>query len=285
MKNLLNVAFFIVVLLIFFFLLNTTDVREAFTPALSPVSNTVFVSPSNITYADNIPVIPAVLRKSPSVISNDENIPFGKHHWRSGRVSPQSNDGEASLFDVNVNYGGVTTPKLQEIEKIDYKFSIDGRKFRSLGEQLCCKVIEEYLGRKVLNNIRPNFMKNPKTGRNLELDVYDPCSRIAVEYNGIQHGDDDDDDEGKDEAFTGFGMSEQQFNDQKYRDRLKPFLCKNEGVKLFVVSYKVDSNVRVTYDKTGKQIKKYSYPTASEREKRIYNYLIPRIEEYFNEPI
>lgn len=280
MKNLLNVTLFIIVLLIFFFLLNTTEVRNAFSPALSPVTNTVFVSPSNIQYAENVPIIPAVVKNSPFF---DDGVNFGKHHWRNSKMSPISNSSESlSLFDVNVNFGRVSAPKLDELE---YKFSVDGRKFRSLGEQLCCKVVEEYLGRKVLNNIRPNFMKNPKTNRNLELDVYDPCSRIAVEYNGIQHGDDDDDNEGKEEAFTGFGMTSDQFNEQKYRDRLKPLLCKNEGVKLFVVSYKVDSNVKISYDKSGKQIKKYFYPTPDEREKRIYNYLVPRIEAYFNEPI
>ena len=36
-------------------------------------------------------------------------------------------------------------------------------------------------------NHRPDWLKNPETGRNLELDIYYPELKLAVEFNGSQH--------------------------------------------------------------------------------------------------
>jgi hypothetical protein len=37
------------------------------------------------------------------------------------------------------------------------------------------------------NNIRPNFLKNPATGRNLEMDIYFHGLRLGLEFQGEQH--------------------------------------------------------------------------------------------------
>lgn len=37
------------------------------------------------------------------------------------------------------------------------------------------------------NPARPDWLKNPHTGRNMELDCYNEKLGIAVEYNGRQH--------------------------------------------------------------------------------------------------
>ena len=36
-------------------------------------------------------------------------------------------------------------------------------------------------------NLRPQWLKNPKTGRCLELDIYYPDLKFAIEVQGFQH--------------------------------------------------------------------------------------------------
>lgn len=64
-----------------------------------------------------------------------------------------------------------------------------------------------------LSDYRPDFMKNPDTGVNLELDFYIPEYKVAIEYNGsLWH-------------------SEKYDRDKKYH-QLKKELCRNAGVNL-----------------------------------------------------
>src|SRR5690348_6310742 len=58
--------------------------------------------------------------------------------------------------------------------------------FCSKGEKECRRVLEEIYG-KSFTKVRPKWLKNPETGRNLELDCYNEELKIAVEYNGEQH--------------------------------------------------------------------------------------------------
>ena len=58
----------------------------------------------------------------------------------------------------------------------------------SKGEKECRKVLEN-LFNKPFSKSRPDFLRNPVTGGNfnLELDCYNQELSLAVEYNGIQH--------------------------------------------------------------------------------------------------
>ena len=40
---------------------------------------------------------------------------------------------------------------------------------------------------KVFYNYRPEWLKNPLTGYNLELDIYYPNLKLAIEINGLHH--------------------------------------------------------------------------------------------------
>jgi hypothetical protein len=142
----------------------------------------------------------------------------------------------------------------------NYLFSENGRKFGSISEKLTCMVFEEFLGRAVQVNIRPDFLKNPETGRNLELDMFDPETKIAIEYNGSQHYEDN----------TKFNNN---FKEQQYRDSLKKKLCQDIGIILIIVPYTVDSVV-----KTKKGNYRYIFRTEEQKKKKIYNYLIPLLE-------
>jgi len=58
----------------------------------------------------------------------------------------------------------------------------------SYGEHLCRRLLERwFVDENVLYNYRPIWLENPETGRNLELDIYYPNLKLAVEFNGSQH--------------------------------------------------------------------------------------------------
>lgn len=68
---------------------------------------------------------------------------------------------------------------------------------------------------KVVYNIRPKWLLNVNTGKNLELDIYYPELKLAIEANGFIHKVSDA---------------------QKERDRLKKGLCEEMGIFLLSVS-------------------------------------------------
>lgn len=101
-------------------------------------------------------------------------------------------------------------------------------KFISKGERMCKETMEKFYGAK-FENVRPSWLKNPETGRALELDCYNENLKIAVEYNGEQHY--------KWPNFT--NQSKEEFINQTRRDMLKAELCEKNGIYLIVVPYNV----------------------------------------------
>jgi len=69
--------------------------------------------------------------------------------------------------------------------------------------------------RNVKYNYRPDWLKNPKTGYNLELDIYYASLKFAIEVDGFTHKID---------------------NYQKEKDRYKDMVCNLRGVYLYRVS-------------------------------------------------
>lgn len=114
-------------------------------------------------------------------------------------------------------------------------------RFKSVGEELCAKIVYEYYNRPPSVNIRPSFLRNPETGKCLELDVYDEPTKTAIEYNGIQHY-----------TFPNtFHKTIEEFNGQKKRDKLKKKICKKQKINLIVVPYSVDdgfSDKKIRYE-------------------------------------
>lgn len=99
---------------------------------------------------------------------------------------------------------------------------------KSKGEEICCSVMEKIYGLPFYT-VRPNFLKNPETGRNLEIDCYNPELKIGVEYNGKQHY-----------VYPNFtGMTKEEFYNQLRRDRFKRESCDLNGVYLITVPYTV----------------------------------------------
>lgn len=100
----------------------------------------------------------------------------------------------------------------------------------SKGETECRKVLENIF-KKPFNSSRPDFLRNPVTGSNfnLELDCYNEELRLAVEYNGIQHY----------KFVSFFHRNNDHFMTQKYRDDMKRRICKEQKINLIEVPYTV----------------------------------------------
>lgn len=109
--------------------------------------------------------------------------------------------------------------------------------FISKGERKIKEVLNTLYVNSKFTKVRPDWLKNPKTNRNLELDFFNPELKIAVEYNGEQH-------------YTYkpfFHKSELDFQEQVYRDKLKKRLCAENGVILVVVPFTIKLNDIETY--------------------------------------
>jgi hypothetical protein len=93
-------------------------------------------------------------------------------------------------------------------------------------EKECRRIIEGIYGAP-FPSIRPDFLKSPRTGKNLELDMYNKDLKLAFEYNGVQHY-----------KYTPFfHKSYKDFEKQKLNDGYKALVCKNLGIKLINIPY------------------------------------------------
>jgi hypothetical protein len=99
----------------------------------------------------------------------------------------------------------------------------------SKGEAECRRVMEKIFN-KPFTKIRPEWLLNPVTGKNLEIDIYNDDLKIGVEYSGRQHY-----------HFTPFfHKTKETFTMQQYRDEMKKGKCKEKGILLIEVPYNVD---------------------------------------------
>lgn len=114
-------------------------------------------------------------------------------------------------------------------------FLPDVRK-RSKGEAICCQVMEEIFGLP-FRTVRPDFLKNPETGHNLEIDCYNNNLQIGVEYNGIQHY-----------VYPNpFHRTYEEFIKGVRRDTYKLEACDIAGVYLITVPYDIPPHMIKDY--------------------------------------
>ena len=91
-------------------------------------------------------------------------------------------------------------------------------------EQETCDSMSLLYGRPFVK-VRPAFLVNPETKRRLEIDCYNDELKIGAEFNGIGHY----------KWPNPFHRTEAEFHAQLRRDRYKQNICKQMGVKLFIV--------------------------------------------------
>jgi hypothetical protein len=175
---------------------------------------------------------------------------------------------------------GVKPLQTPEIKYIDDEAMIENsypyiRKVQNIpktskGEDILGEVIEDILQKEIERNVRPSFLRNPESGKSLELDCYIPEYKLAVEYNGIQHY----------KFPSAYHKTEKEFYDQLYRDRLKKKLCDEQGVYLIPVPYWVDTCIPDPNDEEKLICSKFV--SRELRYQRIYDFLYDKIEEYFS---
>jgi hypothetical protein len=120
------------------------------------------------------------------------------------------------------------TPKISFETLRDHPVISNPMDRESNGERITRRVFE-HLFKKPFTRIRPDFLKNPETGRNLELDGYNEELKVAFEYNGMQHY-----------CFpNGFNKTKQEFEGQLRRDKYKMQKCNEHGIYLITVPYSV----------------------------------------------
>jgi hypothetical protein len=78
--------------------------------------------------------------------------------------------------------------------------------------------------------IRPDFLRNKVTNKNLELDLFNEKLMLAVEVQGRQHYE-----------YVPFFHNNNYavFRNQQYRDEIKRMICEKEGINLIEVPYTV----------------------------------------------
>lgn len=100
---------------------------------------------------------------------------------------------------------------------------------------------EKKCDHKIVTGYRPAWLTNPSTNRRLELDLYIPALRFAIESSGIQH------------VTTYRNVSP---TVQMGRDTTKGELCTKYGVTLFVV---YNSRIRSAKDETINEIRAHVF--------------------------
>jgi hypothetical protein len=120
------------------------------------------------------------------------------------------------------------------------------KRIEKKNETECRKTIERLL-HAPFPSVRPSFLKSPWTGRNLELDCYNPRLKLALEYNGEQHYN----------FLKFFHRHKEDFNKQVERDRWKMAKCKQLGITVIVVPYTVHYSQLRPYIYT--ELKKLGY--------------------------
>lgn len=98
-------------------------------------------------------------------------------------------------------------------------------------EEYCRQILETYFN-EPFPSARPKFLKNPKTGKPLELDGYNPKRNLAFEHNGKQHY-----------VFpNSFHKTEEEFLAQKARDKHKKLMCEKLGIDLIIIPYNINKS-------------------------------------------
>ena len=115
------------------------------------------------------------------------------------------------------------------------------------GEERCREILQQ-IYRKPFPSSRPDFLKNPVTNKNLELDCYCESLKIALEYDGAQHAN-----------YTPRFHRDDKWNFvyQVRKDDWKTKKCEEMGITLiriphYVQHEKLEAYIRKKLEKAGK---------------------------------
>lgn len=107
------------------------------------------------------------------------------------------------------------------------KFGKKKKRNNKKSEKEVRKLLEYIFPGELFPSVRPSFLRNPETGKNLEIDMYNKSLNLAIEYQGIQHY-----------QFTPhFHKTTDDFISQQKRDKLKKELLAHNGIDLIEIPY------------------------------------------------
>ena len=157
------------------------------------------------------------------------------------RSSPENENCNSNSYDHNEvlsdeddNQSIITEENQDLINRLRYIKNNNSMDSKSQNKES----IGEFISRRVLENLydlnfpssRPDFLRNPRTGHNLELDGYCLELGIAFEYQGEQHYHYPND----------FHKTENEFLEQVARDKYKLKACELADVYLIRIPYHVN---------------------------------------------
>ncbi len=145
--------------------------------------------------------------------------------------------------EENVEFGKEEEPKK------DKKVRFRPFPRRQLQELMCSVAHEMYPGYS-FKEVRPDWLKNPKTGRNLELDCYCEKLKLNFEGHGIQHLQFD-----KNNKFL--FNNEEEFKKQVERDVFKTKRCEQEKVYHLEIPFAEVVPQKATYEEARSALKRY----------------------------
>ena len=99
-----------------------------------------------------------------------------------------------------------------------------------------CRSIVEDVFQKPFPSKRPDFLRNPETGKNLECDMMNDELKLCIERQGEQHY-----------KHVEFFQTADGFNKQRERDKTKEDLLKKAGYTLITIPYTVHFDVLDQY--------------------------------------
>ena len=105
------------------------------------------------------------------------------------------------------------------------EFKFDKTKFDfSSKDEFRARCYSKCLFKNIQSNAHPSFLKRKETGKTLELDIFIPKLKLAIEYNGKQH-------------YFDVYNNPKDFLKVKQRDKIKKDRCKKNGIKLIIIKY------------------------------------------------
>jgi hypothetical protein len=127
------------------------------------------------------------------------------------------------------NRSRILSPNVSNASNVSNNFEMMPHTPKDSRLELQTKMHLETIFGRPFYKIRPDFLKNDVTGYNLEIDLYNDELKLAVEVQGDQHY-----------KFTPFfHRNKEHFLNQRYRDEMKKVKCKDHGLTLIEIPYRI----------------------------------------------
>lgn len=159
----------------------------------------------------------------------------GKKSRKSGsknkdKVTPQTTTQPITQTTPKAESKAETEAEKLERQAKEWKLKIVKQNAKpSKGEAACKKAVEEIFG-KEFHCVHMDWLRNPKTNRHLELDLYNHELKIAIEYHGEQHY----------KKVKRYHKNEDVYEMRKFCDEIKIQLCDQYGIYLIPVPHTVE---------------------------------------------